>query len=128
MIFTEFPSYAHGNNHGGIAKINGKWYFFGHRQTNAHTSSRQAVAGEIRVYKDGETPVIEPMEFTSSGIAGSMSAFEVIPADRACVLLEAADHQAPSMEKSNTHSDCVANTPYILATRETRPMPPASAT
>ena len=118
MIFTEFPSYAHGNNHGGIAKINGKWYFFGHRHTNAHTSSRQAVAGEIRVYKDGETPVMEPMEFTSSGIAGSMSAFEVIPADRACVLLEAADHQAPSMERNNIHSDCVANTPYILATRD----------
>ena len=118
MEFTEFPVYAHGNNHGGMAKINGHWYFFGHRQTNAHSYSRQAVAGEIKVYKDGDTPVIEPMEYTSSGIAGYINAFSLINADRTCYLLEAADHQAPAMENNNIHSDCVANTPYIVATRD----------
>ena len=118
MEFTEFPVYAHGNNHGGMAKINGHWYFFGHRQTNAHSYSRQAVAGEIKVYKDGDTPVIEPMEYTSSGIAGYIDAFSLINADRTCYLLEAADHQAPAMENNNIHSDCVANTPYIVATRD----------
>ena len=35
MEFTDFATYISGNNHGGMAKVNGKWYFFGHRQTNA---------------------------------------------------------------------------------------------
>ncbi len=118
MEFSEFPVYAHGNNHGGLAKINGAWYFFGHRHTNQTPYHRQTVAGKVEVYKDGDTPVITPMEYTSSGIAGSMDAYEICPAYRAVVLLEAADHQAPSMEKDNPHTECTENTPYITATRE----------
>ena len=118
MEFTEFPTYVHGNNHGGIAKVNGKWYFFGHRHTNASTYSRQSIAGEIKLYKDGDTPVIEPMEFTSSGIAGSMDAYTVWDANRTTYLLEAVDHQAPSAERDNVHTDCIENTPYVVANRD----------
>ena len=49
MEFTDFATYISGNNHGGMAKVNGKWYFFGHRQTNASNASRQAVVGQISV-------------------------------------------------------------------------------
>lgn len=45
MEFTDFATYISGNNHGGMAKVNGKWYFFGHRQTNASNASRQAIVG-----------------------------------------------------------------------------------
>ena len=118
IVYTEFPVYAYGNNHGGLAKINGKWYFFGHRQTNRTAYSRQMVAGEVQVYRDGDTPVITPFEFTSSGIAGSIPAWQAISADRTVYLIPAVDHPAPSTEKTNVHSDCRAVDPYITATRE----------
>ena len=118
MVFTDFPVYAYGNNHGGLAKINGKWYFFGHRQTQRTAYSRHTVAGEVQVYKDGDTPVITPFEYTSSGIAGSIPAFQTIAADRTVYLIPAADHPAPSTEKNNVHSDCKAVDPYIVATRD----------
>ena len=118
MTFTDFASYAYGNNHGGLAKINGHWYFFGHRQTNRTAYSRQTVAGEVQVYKDGDTPVITPYEFTSSGIAGSMPAYSVINADRTVYLIPAVDHMAPATENNNVHSDCKAVDPYITATRD----------
>ena len=118
MVFTDFPVYAYGNNHGGLAKINGKWYFFGHRQTQRTAYSRHTVAGEVQVYKDGDTPVITPFEYTSSGIAGSIPAFRTIAADRTVYLIPAADHPAPSTEKNNVHSDCKAVDPYIVATRD----------
>ena len=118
LTFTDFASYAYGNNHGGLAKINGHWYFFGHRQTNRTAYSRQAVAGEVQVYRDGDTPVITPYEFTSSGIAGSMPAFETINADRTVYLIPAVDHMAPSTEKNNVHTECKDVDPYIVATRD----------
>ena len=118
MVFTDFPVYAYGNNHGGLAKINGRWYFFGHRQTQRTAYSRHTVAGEVQVYKDGDTPVITPFEYTSSGIAGSIPAFRTIAADRTVYLIPAADHPAPSTEKNNVHSDCKAVDPYIVATRD----------
>ena len=118
MVFTDFPVYAYGNNHGGLAKINGKWYFFGHRQTQRTAYSRHTVAGEVQVYKDGDTPVITPFEYTSSGIAGSIPAFRTIAADRTVYLIPAADHPAPATEKNNVHSDCKAVDPYIVATRD----------
>lgn len=118
LAFREFATYTHGNNHGGMAKINGKWYFFGHRHSGAHSSSRQAIAGELNLHMDGDAPVIEPMELTSSGVAGSMSAYEQIAANRVCYLIEAIDHPAPSVENDNTHSECLANTPYVLANRD----------
>ena len=118
VTYTEFPTYLYGNNHGGMAKINGKWYFFGHRQTGRSACSRQTVAGEVQVYMDGETPVIVPFEYTSSGIAGSIPAYQVIEADRAVCLIPAADHYAPTSESHNLHSDCIKTDPYITATRD----------
>ena len=119
MKYTEFPTYTYGNNHGSLVKINGKWYFFGQRQTQRTPYSRQLVAGEVQVYMDGDTPVIVPFEYTSSGIAGSIPAYEgAIAADRTTYLIPAADHYAPATEKTNVHSDCLAKDPYITATRD----------
>lgn len=120
MEFTDFATYISGNNHGGMAKINGKWYFFGHRQTNASNASRQAIAGQLKLYSDETTaePVIEPMEFTSCGIADSLDAYTVWDANVTTYLLEAIDHPAPSVEANNVHSDCLANGPYVHADRD----------
>ena len=119
LVFTDIPVYAYGNNHGGLAKINGKWIFFGHRQTNRTSYSRNAVAGEVQVYLDGDTPVITPFEYTSSGIAGSIPAFEgIVPAYRTVYLIPACDHPAPASENTNVHSDCKKIDPYLTATRD----------
>ena len=56
-----------GNTHGGIEKINGKWYVFYHRQTNRTQYSRQACAEEIHFLPDGSIPQVE---ITSSGLNG----------------------------------------------------------
>lgn len=119
MEFTDFATYISGNNHGGIAKVNGKWYFFGHRQTNASNASRQAIAGQLKMYINEETkePVIEPMDFTSCGISDSLDAYRIWDANVTTYLLEAIDHPAPSVEAKNVHSDCLANGPYIKADR-----------
>ncbi|MCD7868927.1 MAG: carbohydrate-binding protein [Clostridiales bacterium] len=121
MEFTDFATYIIGNNHGGMAKVNGEWYFFGHRQTNASSASRQAIAGQLTLYMDEETsePVIEPMEFTSSGISDSLDSYTIWDANVTTYLLEAIDHPAPSVEANNVHSDCLENGPYIKAGRDT---------
>ena len=118
LVYTQFPTFTYGNNHGGLAKINGKWYFFGHRQTQRTAYSRHFVAGEVQVYMDGDTPVITPFEYTSSGIAGSISAYETIAANRTTYLIPAVDHYAPATENNNVHTDCEENDPYIVATRD----------
>lgn len=118
LAYTEFPTYAYGNNHGGMAKINGVWYCFGHRQTNRTAYSRNMVAGEIKVYMDGDTPVIEPFEYTSSGIAGSIPAWQTIDANRAVCLIPGVDHYAPATENTNVHTECRDVDPYITATRD----------
>lgn len=119
MEFTDFATYISGNNHGGMAKVNGKWYFFGHRQTNASNASRQAIVGQIGVgpAEDG-SPVITPMELTSCGAADSMDAFSTWNANTTTYLLEAVDHPAPSTEGDNVHSDCLVNGPYVVADRD----------
>ena len=118
LTLTDFATYAYGNNHGGLAKINGRWIFFGHRQTGRTAYSRQTVAGEVQLYRDGNTPVITPFEFTSSGVAGSMSAYETVNADRTTYLIPAIDHPAPSTENNNVHTDCKDIDPYITASRD----------
>ena len=115
--FNDFPTYTHSNDHGGMAKINGKWYVFGHRHTNAHTNSRQTIAGEVSISLEDGVPLITPTGYTSSGVAGSIDAYEQIDAYRACYLLESVDHQAPSSDQINPHSDCLETSPYIVATR-----------
>lgn len=57
----------HGNNHGGIEKINGEWYIFYHRHTNATSYSRQGCAEKINIEKDGTIPQVE---ITSCGLNG----------------------------------------------------------
>lgn len=116
MTFSDFTTYPHGNNHGGMAKVNGHWYFFGHRQTNDHAYSRQTVAGEVSIYMDGETPVIAPFEFTSSGVSGNMDAYAAYQADRACYLLANSETKAPSMDRNNARPEGI--TPYIVMSRD----------
>lgn len=119
MTFADFPTYSYSNNHGGMTKVNGKYYFFGHRHTNKDSFSRQAIIGQLNVYKDENgQPVIEPMEFTSAGAADSLDAYQVWNAEVTTYLLQASDHPAPSNEAGNPHTDCVENAPYIVATRD----------
>lgn len=54
-----------GNNHGGLVEINGKWYIFGHRQTNKCGVSRQGIAEEVIILADGSIPQVE---MTSCGL------------------------------------------------------------
>lgn len=56
-----------GNTHGSIARINGKYYVFYHRQTNRHCHSRQACAEEIVMNADG---TFRQAEITSCGLNG----------------------------------------------------------
>lgn len=56
-----------GNTHGSLAKINGKYYVFYHRQTNRHSFSRQACAEEIR-FENGR---FYQAETTSCGLNGA---------------------------------------------------------
>ena len=56
-----------GNNHGGMENINGEWYIFYHRHTNATSFSRQACAEKIRMEEDGSIPQVE---ITSCGLNG----------------------------------------------------------
>ena len=118
LVFTEFPTYTYGNNHGGMARINGKWCFFGHRQTGRSAYSRQTLAGEVQLSVRDGVPVITPFEYSASGLAGSMPAYQPIPTYRASTLIPAVDHYAPSTENHNLHSDCLKTDPYITATRD----------
>ena len=61
------PVYPIGNNHGGLAEINGKYYIFYHRQTAGTEFSRQGCAEEIAIDEDGR---IRQVEITSSGLNG----------------------------------------------------------
>lgn len=63
---TDTPRNFWGNNHGSVERINGKFYVFGHRQTNWHEFSRQGIAEEIE-FKDGK---FLQAELTSCGLNG----------------------------------------------------------
>lgn len=56
-----------GNNHGGLEKINDKYYIFYHRQTNRSPFSRQGCAEEVTILPDGSIPQVE---MTSCGLNG----------------------------------------------------------
>ena len=64
----DLPKAYGGNNHGSIVEIEGQWYVFYHRQTNAHWFSRQGCAEPITVLTDGS---IAQAEMTSCGLNGS---------------------------------------------------------
>ena len=122
MVFRDFATYLIGNNHGGIAKINGQWYFNGHRQSGAHMFSRQAIMGQIDVTKNEETgePLIIPMDYTSSGASDSLDAYTEIGAYTACYLIASEELPAAAVEETNPSYSQIeeGTTPYITATRD----------
>jgi len=61
------PKAYGGNNHGSIVEIEGQWYIFYHRQTNAHWFSRQGCAERIYFDENGAIPQVE---MTSCGLNG----------------------------------------------------------
>jgi hypothetical protein len=79
----ETPEYFWGNNHGSIELVNGRYYVFGHRQTNCNECSRQGVAEPIR-FENGK---FFPAEMTSQGLYGEPLPLDVTyEAGIACVL------------------------------------------
>ncbi len=54
-----------GNNHGSVIEIQGKWYVFYHRHTQAVRCCRQACAEKIEILADGRIPQVE---ITSCGL------------------------------------------------------------
>lgn len=56
-----------GNNHGSVELVNGKYYIFGHRQTNGGETSRQGIAEVLEVGEDGG---FQQAELTSQGLYG----------------------------------------------------------
>ena len=78
-------AYPVGNNHGGLACINGQWYIFDHRMTNNSPFSRQGVAEPITIETDGS---IRQVEATSCGLnGGPLKAEGTYPAYIACNLM-----------------------------------------
>jgi arabinoxylan arabinofuranohydrolase len=78
------PMFYGGNNHGGLAEINGEWYIFYHRQTNGTHFSRQGCAERLRLQPDGS---ISQVEMTSCGLnGGPLAGKGEYPAYLACNL------------------------------------------
>lgn len=78
------PTMPIGNNHGGMAEINGQWYIFYHRQTNCHDHSRQTCAEKIYIKPDGS---IDQAEITSCGLNdGALKGTGTYPSYIACAL------------------------------------------
>lgn len=91
------PTYYYGNNHGSLVEINGHYYIFGHRHTNKHQYSRQGVAEEIFMNKDG---TFNQAEMTSCGLNGRpLKAQGTYPVYIACVLMK--DKALLSSEKTD---------------------------
>ena len=75
--------YPAGNNHGSICCINGQWYIFYHRMTNATITSRRACVEKINILPDGTIPQVE---MTSLGFEDALNPYRITSADIACVL------------------------------------------
>lgn len=81
----ETPVYSGGNNHGGLAYINGKWYVSNHRHTS-YSAGRQGYIREVNLYADEAGALtIETPEYTSS-VYESIDAYRTWPASIACHL------------------------------------------
>ena len=59
--------YPMGNNHGGLAELNGQWYIFWHRHTNGTWFSRQGCADPVTFLPDGS---IRQAAVSSCGLNG----------------------------------------------------------
>lgn len=92
-----------GNNHGGIEKIDGKWYVFYHRPTNHTQFSRQGCAEPLIILEDG---TIVQAEMTSQGLTGEPLHGEgTYSASIACIL--------HGEEEPNISRLCTKNQPYV---------------
>ena len=94
-----------GNDHGGIVKINGSWYIFGHRQTRS--GYRQSIGQKLEVSMSGGELKIGATEMTSAMGDGTLDAFKTWDAGIACYLL-------PSVDGTNSNDGPgQGNTPYV---------------
>ena len=78
------PMYYGGNNHGGMTKINDKWYIFYHRHTNGTNFCRQGCIEEIEILSDGRIPQVEMTSCGSNN--GPLKGYGEYPAYLACNL------------------------------------------
>lgn len=92
-----------GNNHGGMARIDGVDYIFYHRHTHGAQHARQGCAEPIRIAEDGS---IAQVEITSCGLNGrALPSGRVYPASTCCHLVgpEGAVHYRGDLQISATH-------------------------
>jgi arabinoxylan arabinofuranohydrolase len=74
-----------GNNHGSLVQINGQWFIFYHRHTQATQFSRQGCAEPVIISKGGS---IAQVEMTSCGLnGGPLSAKGTFSSHIACNLI-----------------------------------------
>ena len=71
------------NNHGSLVEFKKKWYVFYHRSTHNSKMMRKACVEPIFFNSDGS---INEVEMTSQGAGPPISAFQIIEAERACLL------------------------------------------
>ena len=71
------------NNHGSVGELNGQWYVFYHRSTNGTEMLRKSCVEPIRFNPDG---TIDEVPMTTSGAAGYLDPFTLMPGWRACGL------------------------------------------
>lgn len=112
---ADMPVAYGGNNHGSIVEINGQWYIFYHRQTNATWFSRQGCAEPIFFDENGR---IAQAEMTSCGLnGGALPAKDDYPAYIACHLfgkeptLYSGDPRLPRVTQDGRDDD--KNTGFI---------------
>lgn len=82
-IIDNGVDYPAGNNHGSLCKIGDQWYIFYHRMTNDSLFSRRACVEKVEILPDGSIP---PVEMTSLGFEESLTPYESVKAEIACVL------------------------------------------
>lgn len=94
------------NNHGGLVEINGQWYIFYHRHTQATQFSRQGCAEPLTISNDGS---IAQVEMSSCGLNGGvLPAKGIFSAHIACNLI------GPSGACSlGVNQDIKSSEPYI---------------
>lgn len=79
---TDQATYSGGNNHGGLVKINGDWYIFGHVTAEKRMNTIEKV--ELQYDAETDTLTIPAVEMTSSGAADSLDAYNVWDAGIFC--------------------------------------------
>ena len=90
MVYHSNATYMDGNNHGGIIKVNGQWYVFGHRQSGNGAAGRQNTIQKISLeYGEDGSLVIPIAESTSTGAADSICAYRTLDAGITCYLVSA---------------------------------------